>query len=765
MEQTEKWSIGLISTSKDLDTERCIIMDDLKKWGFQVVAFEGGNFVVDAEKEKNGACISAFDNIDIAIILVGDELGYSSEEMISITCKEYEHVVNLKKYRIIFARKTTWDNYQNTERRQFIRSTPFLDYINNKKKDFINFFYDISHLRELIKEKLEGLSMLLLKSIAESQYTKLMSSITIPSIGNAIKEQLKFYLPSEINPSVNAFGEVIDSSQIYISLIESNKVNHIVVCGEIGSGKSMLLYKNYDAHFNDYHTGSIDRVPLFLSLRGKEKNYSINDYFSECFMIHLKMPMYPLFTYSSNSFVIYADGMDEMSNIIVRNDISSWLSTEFNVKYLMISCRTDFYNNFVKESNFTIDFNFTINYWNAEKTKEYIASFLKDKTMIQNYAIKWIDNNLSNWINTPLLISIICFLLKEVSNFGEAEETLNSIMNEVTLLKKYTSLFIKRELKRIQQDSTKDVDNIYNELMKTAWIFYTQKKNGSMHTLISRNYTTFQYNITKEYLGITELNEYYTYTIHEYFIDFLVSMYTLNQLKENTNSEHFDYMLSADINKLIFQEIDGFPDDKKQSIFNRLFMEYSIALYQNCENIKRRTHIVYYLSRINSNTNKKQLTDILFKIEKEPEIRLSLCFGMIKLGDLEIEEYLYQQIETDEVWNRTNRGYHLLYYKDVEGKEIPYLDENTSDWSKTFFALKNHICNRRQYYYLARIDLQIIKMFIVSHKKHYFTKCDLEYFETWITDIWNKKDLFCKKVISEWNRVKEILKDMSPEFF
>ena len=168
--------------------------------GFQVVAFENGNFTVDAEEEKNIACVSAFDNIDIAIILVGNELGYSNDEMISITCKEYEHIVELGKYRFVFVNKTTWDNYQTTEGKKLVPSTPFLDYINNEKKDFINYFYDIAHLKELIKEKLKGLSILLLKQIAKSQYTKLMNSITIPSIGNVVRDQLKYYLPPKINP-------------------------------------------------------------------------------------------------------------------------------------------------------------------------------------------------------------------------------------------------------------------------------------------------------------------------------------------------------------------------------------------------------------------------------------------------------------------------------------------------------------------------------------------------------------------------------------
>lgn len=768
MGQTEKWSVGLISTSKDLDTERCSVISYLEKSGFKVVSFEGGNFIINTEEDKNTACISAFDNIDIAIIIIGDELGYSNDKIISITQKEYEHVADLGKYRFIFVKKTTWEIYQNPKRKGFIKSAPFLDYINDVQKDFINQFNDIVHLLALIKAKLEGLSLLLLKSIAESQYTKLMNSITIPSIGNAVSEQLKFFLTPAISPSKDIFGKTIDSSCLYRRLTKTNTVKHIIVCGEIGSGKSMLLYKNYTSHFSEFQSSIGVRIPLFLSLRGKTKDYSIQCYFSECFEYHLGITLYPMFTFDSKSFVLYVDGIDEMSNINVRNDISSWFCVNFNIKFMLMSCRTEFFNNYVNESSLgsSIDLKIFINNWNAGITKEYITNFLKDKPLIRDYAIKWVDNHLSNWMQTPLLISVICFLLKEIASCKGAEQVLNNIMNEITLMKQYTSLFIKRELKRSKQDEPEDVGAIYEELMKTAWQFYIQKQNGGIQNFIPKSNANFWHSeITKAYLGITEVNDFYTYSVHEYFIDFLVAIYVLDELNKSTTPGFFDYMLTADINKLIFQGFEGFPEDRQLSVLSNLSAEYFQALYNNEENIKRRTHIVYYLSRIKGDTNEKQLKDILYRIEKEVEIKLSICFGMIKLGNLEVEDFLYHQIETDLEWDKTNRGYHLLYYKDVERKEVPYLDENNSGWSKTFFALKNHICNAQQYYYLARIDLQIIKKFINSHKNHYFTTVDFDDFERCINDIYNKKDPFCEKVIMEWKHIKDILKDRFPEVF
>ena len=85
----DKWTVGIISTSFDLENERKILIDDLKKKGFAVVAFEEANFPMSMEKNKNEACLDAFDNVDVGIIIIGNELGHSDEKGVSVSQMEY----------------------------------------------------------------------------------------------------------------------------------------------------------------------------------------------------------------------------------------------------------------------------------------------------------------------------------------------------------------------------------------------------------------------------------------------------------------------------------------------------------------------------------------------------------------------------------------------------------------------------------------------------------------------------------------------------
>src|SRR5699024_4277947 len=117
------------------------------------------------------------------------------------------------------------------------------------------------------------------------------------------------------------------------------------------------------------------------------------------------------------------------------------------------------------------------------------------------------------------------------------------------------------------------------------------------------------------------------------------------------DNDFLNYMLSANINKLILQGINEYKINEKKLISDNLFCAYAKALTFEEKNIIKRTHIVYYLSRINLSENKTRLKRILHDQEKEVEIRLSICFGMVKLGDLEEEEFLYNAVENDVEWD------------------------------------------------------------------------------------------------------------------
>lgn len=765
MNSEDKWTVGIISSSFDLENERKILIDDLKEKGFSVVAFEEPNFPMSMEKSKNEACLDAFDNIDVGIIIIGNELGHSDEKGVCVSQMEYEHIMHFGTYSFIFVQSHVWHNYQQPRMKELVRSAPFLDYINSIG-GFMTAYNDAIHLKELVEGRLVNLSISFAKMFAESQFQKLMNSKTIPVVGNSVCDQINnYFVEPQVVPEKDVLGNKIIVSTLYEQLTRAKTTKHILIRGDIGSGKSTLLYLNYINHYRAFKRGMEIKIPLYLSLRGKKKNYTLEQYFIECFEKDLGMAPYPLFKLKRKSFVFYLDGLDEMRNIKEYEDISCFFESGFFRDLVMIACRTNFYEAYVQGECLSekIDIDLLVCKWNRKRIEKYIYKIFSKEEKNRAYIYSWLQKNFNNWLQTPLMISVVCFLLKDLSTQKGIKTILNQIINERTLMMQYTNLFIKREVTRIGEDNcyTERIsEKIYFILKEMAWLLY-QQKLSSNYKLLEQvdNRDTMEYKIAETYFEVTCFEGYYAYNVHEYFVDFMVSLYILDKIKSCEENDFLNYMLSVNINKLILQGINEYEDVEKKLISDNLFCLYIKALTFEEKNIIKRTNIVYYLSRINLIQNKMRLKRILHNQEKEVEIRLSICFGMVKLGDLEEEEFLYNEVENNIEWDETNRGYHLLYYKDVENKEVPFRDNGNASWKKTFKALKNHICNEEQYYFLGRIDLQIMRKFLINHDENLFTLEDIENLEKNILAKWDKQDSFCMKVIAEWYLLKGLILD------
>lgn len=765
MKIDSKWTVGIISTGFDLKNERTILIDDLKEKGFSVVAFEEEQFPFNVEKNKNEACLDAFNNIDVAIIVIGNELGHSDETGVSTTWKEYEHVLNLKKYIYVFVESHTWYNYQQTSMEKTIKSAPFLDFINHNKEGFITPYNDVIHLTELVKGRLEGLSITLVKEIANNQFKKIMELKTIPIVGNSIGEQINHYfITPQIEPEDDSSGNSIRVLELYKKLTDTKTTEHILIHGDIGSGKSTLLYFNYIEHYKAFVTGNEVRIPLYVSLRGKNADYTLEQYFVECFENNIGRDIYPLFKLKRKSYVLYLDGLDEMSNIKAYGDVCAFFESDIFKDLVMITCRTNFYEAYIQGGKLSekLDADIKVCKWEQVEIEGYIGKIFSGKEEnILKYLTDWVKKSFGNWLQTPLMISIVCFLLREKLSHSGIKGILDRIINERTLMIEYTKVFIERELERVDNlrgRAAQISDHIYLVLKEMAWLLCQQKLSSNYKLLDSLdNRDTLEFKIAESYFDVECFAGYYVYNVHEYFVDFMVSLYILDKMKSREDNNFLNYMLSANINKLILQGINEYDIDGKKNISENLFNAYITALENEEKNIIKRTHIVYYLSRIDMEENKKKLKKILYQKEKEVEIRLSICFGMVKLGDLEEEEFLYKSVEENIEWDKTNRGYHLLYYKDVENKEVPFQDDGKESWKKTYKALNNHICNEEQYYYLGRIDLQIMRKFLITHNDNLFESDDIEKLEKSILNKWNQQDPFGLKVVKEWYLLKGLL--------
>ena len=789
MKPSKKWTVGLISTGRDLESERKRLNKVLRDRGFEVIAYEDKNFPRDPSMDKNAGCLSAFDDIDIAIIIVANESGTVDESKISVVQKEYDHVKSLEKSIFTLVNRNVWFNYENKDTTQTVKSAKLLDHISCDCKDFITPFDDINDLESKVLGALIGYSKTLLRRLAESQYSKLSNSQVIPGLGYRVGEHTRHYtIIPNVKPSVDPFGKKIEINKLYQLFTQPGYIKRVLIRGDIGSGKSTVLFMNYFAHFDEYLYKRETVIPLFLSMRRLRPNYNLDQYFVDNYDKHFQKETYPLFEYSSTSFVLYVDGLDEM-NIPSHYLKIEVLSNSLLEGHIFVTCRSPFYDAYLQDTDFLkhIDLDLLVSKWTKGLIKDYIDLIFSNKAVISNgiisddlqgisreniqsikkSLINWCQTNFADWLQSPLMISIVCF--SEISTYarrgwGSVNDMREGIRDEYTLMYNYIKQYIRRELIRMDESHTygdKMVEQILDAIKQKGWDIYLSRLSGE-DSVPKYEYPTDPVisEIVDSFFAITSYEGEFFYNTHEYFIDIAVAMYILDCMKQLTiHTAFLDFMLSANINKLILQRVNKSNYEEKMRISENLFAEYHRVLFSDPQNVIRRTHIVYYLGRINLQKNKEKLKAILHNMEKEVEILLSICFGLIKLGDLEEEEYLYSMVERNKEWDETNRGYHLLYYKDVQNREVPFRDDGKSDWSKTFYALKKHICYDSQYDNLTRIDLQIMKKFCRSRSRPIeITEADINEMDQKIMKKWQCSDLLGKRVLDEWRILKPLLK-------
>lgn len=134
---------------------------------------------------------------------------------------------------------------------------------------------------------------------------------------------------------------------------------------------------------------------------------------------------------------------------------------------------------------------------------------------------------------------------------------------------------------------------------------------------------------------------------------------------------------------------------------------------------------------------------------------------MIKLEDYEVENELYDDLKSSELWDPENRGYHLVYYGDwiLKGEHPPYIDDGSKSWPKTLNSLLNHIKSEDlSHVALRRIELFTIRRFIQSRNDlGPFTENDMKSIRDSLDHMMDKPTGFLDAVKNEFLELQKIV--------
>ena len=755
------WSVALISTGYDLKDLRSILAESISKIGFDVLAYELPGYPIEPKVHSHDACIHAIKQSHIVILIIDKRYGgfYIGSTGYSITEEEYNEAVKQQNKIIIpCVRERAWnerfqkfntvkslgislDNAKSTIKTSYVDNWEVLEFIERVRKadvdNWVITFDDPIEIRNKIKSRLEGISRYILELITKEQ-KKLVESIKTStgmdlSLGDVLSKG--YYVDPPFKVITGPKSPEKNVIKIFEKIIDQKF--GMALYGGTGSGKSTLIAKAFLEHANYCIDNKAVEIPFFISLRGKGYDYefSVNSVINESLNELLQKKEYPAFKLTGLKPVFYMDGFDELSEDIQQIDLQKVANSEIFNSSFILTCRLRYARDYLNEITLGNKLNYIVELssWGVELAVDYINKFceIHGRKKLADDLIKYFRENaeLETITSNPLLLTLFLWVVEMAGMTLPLD-----IKNQTNLFDRCIDLWIKRDIARLGKNGTEEGRNLKDHIKKgwkfASWEIYKSRYSPEKSPLLSHlqdRLTIIDQDLKKvcsneAFLGILEINTFTNRVkgmIHEPFLEHLVA-YSISEGMKNSMypyPESLDYVIRPEINRIIRaiwnEQDESFLTDTAQNLWN-IYL-YNLAS-DDTKKIFRRNQAAYYIGRLDNDISLEKLREAK-DLEKNTSVILSISFGLIKKGDFQEEESLYEKLKTESEWDIANRGYHMVYYRDLKAGEPPYRDPGNIEWNNTLNALLRHLeSHEKRHLTLRRVELFTIRRFVETRK-------------------------------------------------
>jgi len=803
--QYPKWKVAVISTDFDLHYLRDTVESKFRKLGFEVVAFELPDYPVQPMVHSHEACLLALQTSDIVVLFIDKRYGglYLGMGPESITEEEYLEACKSGKTTIpcvnekaeqerfnlfgVINQLIDKDDLSLEEARRKITpkytdSWQVLDFIEKIRKadkdNFIIHFKNSSDLLSKLEGRLQGLTRFICHKIVKAQIDSVKSTRTTTGLALSLGDVLKKGYFMEPHYSLQS-GEVPPEETASQVCDLSNDGKKIMIIGEPGTGKTTLIAKSFLEHAEACLKQKTNRIPFYLSLRGLGVNYhfDFDQFIEESCQQYLQRRTYPLFEKSHIGPIFYIDGFDELAEQASDIDLQNVVGSKFFSSPFIVCSRTRFAKEGLESVGFASQFQIMLELfpWEKERSWKYIERFcnLRGNPRLYNEMFRAYHETeeMNEIFENPLLLTMFLWIVEE----AEMELPLD-VKDQVSVYDRFIERWIKRELARAGRNGLKITKNfaemIKNAWQLTAWKIYKGRFTGEAINKVQLSEWLVSFNrgfgealnipAYWDFLDIRPHTGEIRGMFHEQFMEHLLAKEIISCCKEGKYPflEFLKYEIRYEINKIIRTLWRHEKNEDIRKMLENLWGVYETYLKnKDALGIAISNHAMYYIGRLPV-TEAKEKLKVADRLEREIFVKLSIAFGLMKLEDYGMEDELFEKLKKNKDWDRTNRGYHLVYYGDwiLKDEEPPYLDDGTKMWGRTLKALLRHIqsCEKR-HVALRRVELFTIQRFIeVRGSCNPMTKEDLTIIKKSIESMEDKPQGFLKKVDDEFHELENI---------
>ncbi len=761
---TTPWTIGIISTGYDMRDLRAtltaMLSDEMR---FRVLAYERPGFPVEPGVHSHEACVQAFHQADIMILIIDKRYGglYLGYGDVSVTVQEYRTAVEKGKIIIPCVRSEAWQDRHSCfnklrelekngvvePRRQisptYVDKWEVLDFIEEVRKadkdNFVIIFKDTTDLQSQLKGRLCGLSRHLMSKIVERQ-SRLVKDIKTTtgmafSLGDVLSKGYFLEPPYVVKSGYTGEDEKITELTARLQTEDCC----MAILGQPGSGKSTLLGKAFLDNTQQSLEGGSNRLPFYVSLRGRgiDFSFSFGEYVNNCFATLFGKEMYPQIELTHVEPVFYMDGFDELAENIGKLDLRKLYDSDMFRCPFILCCRSRFASEHLNEVTFGSRLSLIVELqpWDDTTTKRYIREFcrLQNREELANEIENVFQEQpgMDEISTNPLLLTLFLWVVQE----SEMSLPLD-VRGTRTLFDKCLEMWAKRELARLGMNGTPDGKLTVKSVLQ-GWELGACEIYGSrfrstriltMHEMLSKIANTRpdlkQICDRDIFLGLFDIRLYsdeVTGMLHEQLLEHLTARGLVRGMQENIYPfpGYLALAIRYEINRIVRSIWREASSSELQSTLQHLWQAYTNVIGEDsAASIMQRNQATYYIGRLGLPKAAECLRKA-DKIEKNLFVKLSIGFGLIKLCQFDVEEKLYGKLMEDDEWDIGNRGYHLVYYRDWHPNvSPPYRDPGNIPWDNTMSALLRHIESlAARHIAMRRVELLTIRRFMETREK------------------------------------------------
>ncbi len=740
----KQFVVSVVSTKLDMSDLREELKARLASLGFEVRAYDEATYPYGTRATQAAQTVGLATEWDLVIVTVDKRYGTEWEGEQSVTESEWERATASGDAVVITCvRDGTWSEFKNWSRQaagqnwnptyvEDVRVLQFVERISEKEHPLV--FQHVTDYLSAIESKIRSLTPLFLWMLSRESHRHMRRRRTVTeldtllSLGDVFDHGLYVSPPYEVQ-SGTLDGDVLEQA-ITKSVASGGK---LILSGIAGAGKSTSIAKAFDVRFGHQQSSTPVSlaIPIYVDCRQLtcEAIRDLGTLIARLFEVYLKKQPWPVLSPSDTNvrLELFIDGLDEVIGAVTEVTEAVIGSSIWASVANVVAFRMDFYSRVFGDAQIAgiYDGVVKLNPWDLGSIGTYLRQRFVDSE-VPDKLMQHLESSVSlkSLASSPVGLVMISSL-----------DDVENITDHANLYQRFIQHWARREAHRHQE--CVDVNATIGAWRELSWAHQTGRLKPE--TPVSRLCTMFpEFDVRRQLVDTPvvkslfnirvgfEGEEVFLGFVHDSVEEYLAAVELVAKLRgsDYTATEALECDTKCEINEFAQLLLKKWEQPVADETLHRLKALYvSRRSDSGPRGQLLRNKVCFYvgrLGRINPSIGAKSVSFLehAWRHETEAFVRQAIGFALAITGESESAIAFVNEMREKQELDRSNRGYHLVYYGDQRGTEPPYVDPECGSWAETRRALDKRLNdNERPRRHSRVVDLFTLHRFLLTRNE------------------------------------------------